>query len=1301
MTFARTRVWLAVLAFALTSTAAFAQSATSSIVGVVQDAAGGQVPGATVTVKNEATGVSLTAVSGADGGFTVPAVSVGTYTVSVALQGFKTAVLKDVVVSVGGPANVRAKLEVGGVTESITVEGAGVMIQTQASQASTTLNTNQILNLPVGSRNTLDFVQFLPGVQTTGGVRDSTVAGLPQSSINITVDGVNVQDNHLKTGDGFFARMSPRLDAVEQVTLTTGAQGADATGQGATQINFTTRSGTNQYQASLYYFAQSDALNTNTYSNKVRGLPKGPLTLTQPGGRIGGPIVIPGVYDGRNKAFFFFNYEHLYQPSTITSNGTLMVPGTETGVFRYAGGPAGGINVLQLAASNGFVGSADPVVARLLADIRASTNNAVGVFSEITGSLNTERFTFQQAVESNNKFPTMKFDYNITSNHRVSFSQNRNYILATPDTTNTRQATWPGFPISGEQHSVRYQITTTLRSTLSSNMVNELRVGGSGGPTEFSPSINAAMWSGSVANQMGYQLGINAFSGLTTAGNGTGVSMREPTTRIFEDTLTWLKGRHSLSSGFAFLRQGIWVTDSNAVPSINMDVLNGDPVRAIFDDANNFPGSNGTDRGNARNLYAVLTGSVSAINATARLDGTTGQYVYNGKNFQEGRMDQLDLFMQDNWRVKPTLTLNMGLRYTLQQPFVALNNSYSVGTVNDIWGVSGYAPGCGFKDPMAACTIFKPGTMNGSLPVYSNLTAKSKIFNNDYDNIAPSVGVNWSPNLSGVPLFGSLFGAQAQSSFSAGFSRAFERRGSSDFTGTLDNNPGLNLTANRTQGNANLGPLPLYLRNGNLGPPPLCSTVNNAQGCMLDAPTYPLSNTNNTGAIVMFDPELQLPFSDTYTAAWQRQLGSRMRFEVRYLGTRSRDQWETLNYNEANIIETNFVQEFANAQANLQSHIAAGCGTTGQAACSFAYRGPGTGTVPLPIYLAFFSGVPQSQAGEVARYNSASWSNSNFINPLSPYNANIFTPAGTNANTGLGGDPTRAANAIAAGLPANFFRANPNMLGGAQATTNGGFTRYNSIQLQLNRRLSSGLQWDVNYAFGNGLVDERYSFRVPRVYLRNESDVTHALKGSWVWEIPYGRGKRFGANSNTWVDGIAGGWIFSGTTRVQSGDLIDFGNVRIVGMSEKEAREAFGLRKVNSEIVYSWPQDIIDETIKAYGTSATSPTGYGALGPPSGRYFAPPSTPGCFETININYGDCGVQSFVVTGPIEVMMDWSMRKNIDLPGRAIFQLSVDIFNVLNYVQWSADTTLNSTTLANYQSGLPNSSRRMQIGLRYTW
>ena len=163
------------LLLVLVSSPAFAQGggATSSIAGVVQDTQGGVVPGASILATNDATSGKFTAISGTDGSFTIPALAIGTYTVTISLQGFKNAVLKGVDVTAGGPANVRAKLEVGGLTESVTVEGASAMIQTQTSDATTTISTNQINYLPVTSRNTLNFVQFLPGVQTQGNVRNS------------------------------------------------------------------------------------------------------------------------------------------------------------------------------------------------------------------------------------------------------------------------------------------------------------------------------------------------------------------------------------------------------------------------------------------------------------------------------------------------------------------------------------------------------------------------------------------------------------------------------------------------------------------------------------------------------------------------------------------------------------------------------------------------------------------------------------------------------------------------------------------------------------------------------------------------------------------------------------------------------------------------------------------------------------------------------------------------------------------------------------------------------------------------
>jgi len=150
---------LVTMGAALNPLPAFAQgSAMSSVSGTVTDSTGAVVPGADVTAKNNATGVVLNAVSGSNGAFTIPAVSSGTYTVTVRLMGFKTAVLNDVLVTVAGPANVRAKLEIGGIEETIIVAGSQEIIQTQATSVAQTLNSRQIGNLPVPGRAAFDIV---------------------------------------------------------------------------------------------------------------------------------------------------------------------------------------------------------------------------------------------------------------------------------------------------------------------------------------------------------------------------------------------------------------------------------------------------------------------------------------------------------------------------------------------------------------------------------------------------------------------------------------------------------------------------------------------------------------------------------------------------------------------------------------------------------------------------------------------------------------------------------------------------------------------------------------------------------------------------------------------------------------------------------------------------------------------------------------------------------------------------------------------------------------------------------------
>jgi hypothetical protein len=175
--------------------------------------------------------------------------------------------------------------------------------------------------------------------------------------------------------------------------------------------------------------------------------------------------------------------------------------------------------------------------------------------------------------------------------------------------------------------------------------------------------------------------------------------------------------------------------------------------------------------------------------------------------------------------------------------------------------------------------------------------------------------------------------------------------------------------------------------------------------------------------------------------------------------------------------------------------------------------------------------------------------------------------------------------------------------------------------------------------------------------------------------------------------------------RLQSGRLFDLGNVRIVGMSEDEVQKMFKLRFQDPTIIYAWPEDVINETIKAWSVSATSATGYSALGAPSGRYFAPANGPDCIETIANAYGDCGVRTLILTGPRIQNIDMSLRKQVPIKGRVNFELSLDVFNLLNHVNFTPNTGITNsafgTQLSSYEATLPTTQRVMQIGTRVNW
>jgi hypothetical protein len=1291
----------------LTATMAFAQgSSTSSIAGTVVDTSGAGVPGADVKATNAANGTTFNAVTGENGAFNIPAVPIGTYGVTVSLSGFKTAVLKDVIVTVAGPATIKATLQIGGVEETVVVGATSEIIQTQSTAVAQTLSARQIANLPVPGRAAFDLVSYMPGVTSSdGSIRGATVNGLPQSAINITLDGMNIQDNYLKTSDGMFARVSPRLDAVEEVTVATASQGADLAGQGAIQVKFVTKSGTNSYSGSGYYYLRRDWMNTNTWFNLHRNvdaqgnpLSKPVLKQLQPGFRVGGPISIPGLYDGRDRAFFFVNYEQSRSPGAVTNTRTIMSPLSEQGIFQWGGGSK---DLMALAAANGQIAKIDPLVAKLIADVRSTTSGG-GTLSATTDPL-TQTFAWQAPTKSTTTYPTMRFDYNITSKHRVTFTSTRNQLLSDPDTTNSRQPSFPGFPVHGLQDSLRYSGQGSVRSTLTNNLINEAKFGATGGATKFSPDLNVNMFGGtSVADMRGYDIRWTSFKSIQNVGVQNAPSAREGKTKVFEDTLNWIKGSHAIASGVSYTRASVWLYNQQLVPQITLGVPNnvayaGDPAEGLFTAAN-FPSASATDLSNARNLYYVLTGRVTQIIREARIDGD-GKYSVLGASNQYGNLPQWGTFVQDAWRWKPNLTINAGLRYDVQMPFYALNDSYSMATMADIFGVTG--TGSNF-DPGSVVSgtgnLFKPGVLQGSPTTFKQLPKGNKAYNVDWSNFAPSIGAAWTLGRKDGFLH-TLLGDEGNSVIRAGFSRAYQRGGMSDFTGVFGNNPGIGIDATRQQQNGNLGGVPLLLTGGDLSAPPVPASR-----------TFPIPVPNASSNVFAFDPDIKTPYGDSFSAGWQRGITKDMSIEARYIHTRSVGTWTTgatngyLNYNELNIVENKFIDEFKIAQANLTANIAAGRGST------FAYTGA-TGTAPLPIFLAYLNGSTAS--GDTSRYTGAGWTNTTIVQSLFALNPNPF-----NAANQIRTNATFLANGATAGMPVNFWVANPEV-SAANVVANGPDTHYNGIQLLLNRRFANGFLLQSNYTYGRGYQGSFYSFRKPFMdteetftnsFGSSSGSVRHVWSTNWLYELPFGRGKKFASSANGVVDRIIGNWNIQGVVRVQSGRMVDFGNVRLVGMTEDELRKSFKTRLVTDPanqyrtLVYLLPQDIIDNTVKAFSVNAT---GYSA-GAPTGRYFAPPNGPTCLETAQSSitntltgFGDCGMRSVIVTGPMVARVDLSFVKQVPIAGRVKLEGQLQIFNVFNKVNFNPVTGIGSNPDSYQVTGAVDQSRTMQMALRVSF
>ena len=452
-------------------------------------------------------------------------------------------------------------------------------------------------------------------------------------------------------------------------------------------------------------------------------------------------------------------------------------------------------------------------------------------------------------------------------------------------------------------------------------------------------------------------------------------------------------------------------------------------------------------------------------------------------------------------------------------------------------------------------------------------------------------------------------------------------------------------------------------------------------------PAYPMAIDFNSG-VSLFHPDFRTPFSRSFSFGLQRTLAPQMAIEVRYVGTRLVDGTANEDWNEVNWTTNGFLDEFKRAQPNLQSPTSppaaarpdssparSRTGIGHEPAADLPGRTSTDGRRPRP---ATRRSTP-APTGPTTR----GWPSSPRAIPNPGGAANtLFTHRRRSA-------PTWRPPASRATSSSSIPRSAARRCG--PTATSPSTTRCRSTCAA---RCRGGLAIDANYVFA-----KRYGSRLDT--LREDRELVRSTDGRAARAQDHGasttcRSARAADTAPTldrWLDAVVGGWSLNLTGRVQSGTVLSFGNVRVEGMTMDELRDAFKIRiDPETQIVYTLPQDIIDNTIKAFSTSATSPTGYGALGPPTGRYLAPANGPDCIQQVR---GDCAPADVFVEGPIFTRFDLNARKRFGLTATKSFDLAVDFMNLFNAINFNAVAQAGSgATINQVNAGVSGSERHVR-------
>ena len=1216
--------------------------AAGQIQGVVSDASGAVVPGATLILRDMGTGIEKTITSGEDGHYTFLALQAGNYELTVSKAGFQKSLLSNIVVATSRITDQQVTLSVGSVVDTVEVQGQAPVLETSSSQLSITVQNKELQTLPLSGRDTLPFATLMPGNQNVGvgsqSGRTGTFNGLPNASMNISMDGMNNNSQRFKSGGtSFFAFATARLDAVQEVTVTTAGTGADASGDGAMQIQFVTKRGTEDYHFKVFEQFQNDALNATSFFNNSQGLAKTKLRQNDVGGNFGGPLPIPFVPYFKHRLFFFANFEATPIPGARVSTATILTQQAQLGAFSYLGTDKAvhTVNLLNLAARSGYSGTIDPTVANLLGT--ANSTLSKGVLTSSTTDLIHQTLTWNQPTTNNTYYPTTRVDYQISPKVAWHGTWNLRY------NNTSAYPQYPDLPVLGNAYKITtYIASNTVDWTIKANMLNSATFGVQSNGEYFYQGTDVSQW-GPYGNRY-VNLGLSVTPIIP---NQTPFIRNNPVYQ-FKDTFTWLKGKHSISIGASWLHSSFYETTWNApggggVPTYTLGVASSDPINSsVFTNAN-FPAIASTDLANAAQLYATLTGRLSGITGGLNVDENTHQYTPFAPITQRFAYTTSGLFAQDSFHVTPHLTLNYGFRWQFTTP---IRNTNNIDLIPDI--ANFYGPSVG---------NFQPGVLTGvQNPV---LTQQSSAYRADYKQPAPNFGFAWNPGYEDGWL-GKILGRGTVIRGSYGLN--FYDEGMNAISNVMSGNYGSTQALSLSAGQAGFTPGALSLTSSIPGITGIPSTFST---------TLPQAGFAFNNSIYAVDPNLRVPYVQNWTFGVQRKLSDDMVFEARYVGNKATHMWHYFNTQETNIFENGFLSEFVNAQKNLNINLANG--RTG-----FANNGL-PGQVALPIIQTAF-GARGSQAAL-----PASFTNGTFVTQLQQGQAGSFAQTlATNITyycrlVGSNFGPCASNGYNAAGsYPINFFQANPYATN-RYLQTDDGNSNYNGLQLELRKAVSHGLSFNANYTWSHTMSnifnssDQTATSQVRT--LRNSRldygptpfDIRHVFQGYWTYSLPVGKGRALNI-SNPVLNAVVGGWNVSGIHRWTSGH--PFKLVTGTGSTVYNSFNNFSDAGVTlNGISVSQLQSMFNSVSSSpnRGTvNFVNSSLIGSDGRANPQYLAPNQIPGTL----------GANVFLY-GPGIVTTDAAISKEIPIKERFRFGIQAEAINVFNHPVFSATPSSSST------------------------